>query len=250
MGQIGKFDTDSPALQKRVKAHDKYGTKELNDWIFSKLRLEDNSRILDIGCGFGKQSIAMLRAGCNVVAVDASEESIDALNKSASNEDLSSKLQTICSKFDDMLLPDVTFDYAVSSYAFYYSEDRLKVLTQIYDNLKVGGAFFICGPAYSNNQGMKSFLEKAGVVFGEGSAPFMEDEGPKLFQQVFGNIEKSYFENEVIFPTAEEVWNYWSSHNMFNASIEDKFKENLDRHFSSANEFKTTKVAMGLFSTK
>lgn len=250
MKQIGKFDTDSSSLQKRAKAHDKYSTKEINDWIFSKLKLGANSRVLDIGSGFGKQSIPLLRIGCNVVAVDASDASIDALNRCARAEGLSSKLQTICCKFDDMSLPYVPFDYAVSSYAFYHSKDKLKVLTQIYEKLKIGGAFFICGPANSNNQGMKSFLNKAGVVFGKGSAPFMEDEGPELFQQVFGNVEKSYFENEVIFPSAEEVWNYWSSHNIYDANIEDKFKENLALHFASANEFITTKVAVGLFAVK
>ncbi len=250
MGEIGKFDTDSTALHTRVKAHDKYGKRELNDWIFSRFSLENKPRVLDIGCGFGKQSLALLKEGCEVVAVDASDASIDALNHSAEAAGLSSGLQAICSKFDDMTLPEGTFDFAVSSYAFYYSQDRTKVLTQIYDRLKNGGAFFICGPAYRNNQGMKDFLKKAGVVFGEGSAPFMEDEGPELFQKVFGNVEKSYFENEVIFPSAEEVWNYWSSHNMFDATIEDKFKENLAAHFASATEFSTTKVAVGLYSIK
>jgi len=250
MGQIGKFDTDASALQKRVRSHDEFGSRELNDWIFTHLKLRPNLRVLDVGCGFGKQSIVMLREGCNVVAVDASDASIDVLNKKAIAEGLSSGLLTISSEFDDMVLPDVKFDCAVSSYAFYYSKDRLKVLSLIHEKLKVGGALFICGPAYSNNQGMKNLLKKAGVLFGEGSAPFMEDEGPELFQQVFGNVQKSYFENEIIFPNAEEVWKYWSSHNMFDATIENSFKANLDSHFSSADKFVTKKVAVGLLSFK
>ena len=250
MAKIGVFDTDAAALQKRVASHDKFGTRELNDWIFENLKFSPNDHALDLGCGFGKQSMLMLREGCNVVAVDASSESIDFLNKTATDEYLSEKLVTIKSEFDNLVLPDIEFDLAVSSYAFYYSIDYLKTLSLVHEKLKKGGALFICGPAYKNNQAMKVLLKKAGVVFGEGSAPFMEDEGPVLFKQVFGNVQKTYFENEVVFPNADEVWKYWSSHNMFDVNIEKSFKENIESHFNASDSFVTTKVAVGLLAIK
>jgi len=250
MAKIGAFDTDAAALQKRVASHDKFGTRELNDWIFENLKFCPDDNALDLGCGFGKQSMLMLRQGCNVVAVDASSQSIDLLTRKAMDEDLSDRLLTINCEFDALVLPDIEFDFAVSSYAFYYSKDYLRTLSLIHKKLKKGGALFICGPAYKNNQAMKALLKKAGVVFGEGSAPFMEDEGPVLFKQVFGNVQKTYFENEIVFPNAEEVWKYWSSHNMFDVNVEKSFKENIELHFNESDSFITTKVAVGLLAFK
>ena len=59
-----------------------------------------------------------------------------------------------------MKLPNLEYDYVISSYAFYYSKDSLKVLSLIYEKIKPGGTFFICGPAYTNNLGIKNFLKK------------------------------------------------------------------------------------------
>ena len=229
MPKIGNFDTDATALLQRVQSHDKFGTAELNDWIFSNMKVSEGSNVLDVGCGFGKQTMALLKNGCAVVSVDASEASIEQLQKSA--EQFTTKLVTIHSEFDSMLLPQIEFDYVVSAYAFYYSQDRDHVLSMVSEKMKKGSQIFICGPAFDNNQGMKDLLGKAGVTFGEGSAPFMEEDGPELFKKHFGNVEKLRFENVVRFPSADEVWRYWSSHNMFDSAIEDKFKHNLELHF-------------------
>jgi SAM-dependent methyltransferase len=248
MPQIGTFDTDTPALVQRVQSHKKFGTAELNDWIFENTNPVSGSKVLDLGCGFGKQTLAMLEKGCTVVAVDASKESLSQLEKSA--EEMTSALTTINSTFDDLIVPDIEFDCIISSYAFYYSQDAAAVLAKVSKKLKTGGTIFICGPAYRNNQGIKNLLMKVGVTFGEGSAPFMEKEGPQLFEHQFGNVETTYFENDIVFPNAEEVWKYWSSHNMFDASIENQFKSELAAHFEVNETFVTTKVAIGLRSTK
>tara|TARA_B110000238_G_C16096503_1_gene426341 strand:- start:212 stop:955 length:744 start_codon:yes stop_codon:yes gene_type:complete len=246
MPKIGQFDTDSDALVKRVSAHDVYGTSELNDWIFDTVGLSKGLNVLDLGCGFGKQTLAMLSMGCKVLAVDASLESLKLLRSKTSTD----KLTTIHSSFDHMELPDILFDTVISSYSFYYSENPKLVLENIYKKMKKTGKIFICGPSFQNNIGMKNLLKKVGINFGEGSAPFMENKAPILFDQVFGNVKKLVFKNSIKFPSADSVWNYWSSHNMFDASVEGVFKKELDEHFKVYNSFETTKIALGLLSVK
>mgnify|MGYP001332041257 CR=1 FL=1 len=246
MPQIGNFDTDSDALVRRVSAHTKYGNAELNDWIFSSIGLSGGLDVLDLGCGFGKQSLPMLSMGCKVTAVDASLESLEFLRSTGDGNNL----KIIHSNFDEVELPNTFFDAVVSSYAFYYSHDSELLLRKIFEKMKDGAKIFICGPSFQNNMGMKNLLKKIGVNFGEGSAPFMENEAPKLFEKVFGNVERLVFKNVISFPSAEAVWDYWSSHNMFNASVEENFKNELALHFSENDSFETTKVALGLLSTK
>ena len=247
MPKIGKFDTDYNALVKRVDAHTKYGNVELNDWIFDKLAIQNNDTILDIGCGFGKQSIPLIEKGYSVTAIDASKPAIDSLIAKTQ----SPKLNAIVSEFDNIdFLPNDYFDKVISSYAFYYSADRENLLSKIEDSMRANASIFICGPSRQNNLEMKGFLNSIGVEFEEGSAPFMDDIAPNLFEKTFGNVEISILENKLEFPSAENVWEYWSSHNMFDKSIEIKFREALSDHFKSNHNFVSTKVIKGIFSKK
>ena len=247
MPKIGEFDTDHDALVKRVDTHTKYGNVELNDWIFDKLDIQNNNNILDIGCGFGKQTIPLIEKGCSVTAIDASAPAIDSLMERVK----SPKLNSIVCEFDNIdFLPNDHFDKVISSYAFYYSIDRENLLTKIENSMRTNASIFICGPSRQNNLEIKKFLRDIGVEFGEGSAPFMDDIAPSLFEKKFGNVETTILENKLVFPSAEEVWNYWSSHNMFNKSIENKFQEALFGHFKSNQTFVLTKIIKGIFSIK
>ena len=246
MPKIGSFDTDSNALIKRVSAHTHYGNAELNDWIFSSIELTKDFTVLDLGCGFGKQTLPMLRLGCNVTAVDTSLTSLELLQSKADTKNF----KTIHSNFDDVELPNTLYDAVISSYAFYYCHNPELMLKKIYEKMKDGSKIFICGPSFQNNLGIKKLLQKVGVSFGEGSAPFMEKIAPKLFEKVFSNVKILKFKNVISFPSAHAVWSYWSSHNMFDASVEDNFKKEVGIHFSENDSFITTKVAFGLLSIK
>src|SRR5262245_35779015 len=48
-----------------------------------------NKDVLDIGCGFGNNSIALARLGANVTAVDISQVAIEKLNRKATELGLS-----------------------------------------------------------------------------------------------------------------------------------------------------------------
>lgn len=63
MGKIGNFDTDADALMKRIAAHDKFGENDLNAWVFDSAGIESGMRVLDLGCGTGKQTLELLEKG-------------------------------------------------------------------------------------------------------------------------------------------------------------------------------------------
>ena len=116
--------------------------------------------------------------------------------------------------------------------------------------MKKGARIFVCGPSKKNNTEMKNFLTKVGVQFGEGSAPVIENKLPQLFKKYFGNCEKIEATNTIEFPSENDVWKYWSSHNMFNKEIEKKFKKLISEYFESNEKFITTKVIRGVLSKK
>tara|TARA_Y100001951_G_scaffold3235_1_gene2197 strand:- start:609 stop:1181 length:573 start_codon:yes stop_codon:yes gene_type:complete len=55
---------------------------------------------LDLGCGAGRDSLALLRAGWEVVAIDQSADALEVLRVQA-GPSLSSKLTTRCQPFED-----------------------------------------------------------------------------------------------------------------------------------------------------
>ena len=247
MGKIGQFDKDFNALLTRVNTHKNFGSFDINKWIFSLLSIKKNDEVLDLGCGFGHQTFGLLKLDCKVTAIDANKDSLDYLQ----NHSNSPNLKTIHSEFDFLeKLPIDHFDSVISSYAFYYARDYNSLLNNVHQSMKKSSKIFICGPSRKNNMEMKSFLTKIGVDFGEGSAPFIEDELPRLFNKYFGNFRVIEAKNTIEFPSANDVWKYWSSHNMFNQEIETKFKKLSSEYFEKNDKFLTTKVIKGVIATK
>ena len=94
----------------------------LNSWI------KKNAEVLDLGCGYGNQTIPLIEKGCAVTAVDASSDALAALAKKVS----SNSLTIIESKFDDLDLSTIgPFDAVISSYAFYYCKDPKALVNAI-----------------------------------------------------------------------------------------------------------------------
>ena len=53
------FKEQVNSLETRIKIHDTYGSKNIDKWMLNKLNLKNKKSILDLGCGDGKQIIAI-----------------------------------------------------------------------------------------------------------------------------------------------------------------------------------------------
>jgi len=81
--------------------------------------LSENSKILDIGCGTGRQTLTLAKAAkSEITAMDNYQPFLDKINEKAKSEGLSN-IKTLCSTMDDMILPDDYFDLIWSEGAIY-----------------------------------------------------------------------------------------------------------------------------------
>ncbi len=254
----GQFNTDAKALNRRIVAHDKYGEKDINEWIFSNLDVARNMMILDLGCGTGKQTIPMAKAvgkDGRIVSVDISQEALNVLLEKATEENVSEQITTLCCSLDDIAihLENERFDRVLSSYSLYYAQNPENLVKTIWETLKTGGIFFFCGPAKDNNRELKSFhysLKGEPVPSESGGAAFMEKLGQRLVREVFRHVEVTMFENPLRFDSAEALYAYWSSYNLYENELDERFKVAAAEHFNRNSFFVTKKRVIGVKAVK
>ncbi len=82
--------------------------------------LPHNPRILDVGCGSGKQTLALARmAPCQITAVDVYDCFLDILNESVSRENLKGSITTMNASMFELPFEDEQFDLIWSEGSIY-----------------------------------------------------------------------------------------------------------------------------------
>jgi SAM-dependent methyltransferase len=252
----GRFDTDASALSRRIEAHRRFATRELEPWVLELVEPRPGMACLDLGCGTGKQTLALAESVGNagtVLAVDASTEALAALERTATSEALDSRIQTLASDFDLLSRRpcERRFDRAIGCYSLYYSRDPAPLIVKLHEVLVDEGILFACGPGLGNNEELQRFRTSlgGGTAGGDpidGPVEFMEHTAPALIAEAFGSVERFEFENPFSFDSPESLHRYWSSHNSFDPELGAAFLEAAESHFSREPRFVTVKRVIGL----
>jgi tellurite methyltransferase len=95
---------------------------------------------VDLGCGDGTETLALLARGWTVIAVDGAHESIARLRASVAPED-SRRLTTFVAPFHELQLPDADFVYAGLSLPFCDPREFGEVWRRISTALRPEGVF-------------------------------------------------------------------------------------------------------------
>jgi SAM-dependent methyltransferase len=249
---VSHLDTDAAALEARLRAHDRFAARDINGWILERVDPGPGERVLDVGCGTGKQALALARRAGAVVGLDVSAAALADADAAARRAGLSN-LRLVEGRMDSLaeaLAGERAFDAALSCFALYYADSPSDVLRAIRSRLVRGGRAFVCGPAPENNQAFVELCERVvpredQVNRNPSSLTFMDREGRALFHDVFDSVEVSTFENPVTFPSSGELLAYWRSYHLFSPRYEDAFRRAADDHFERAGAFTTVKVVRG-----
>ncbi len=108
----------------------------LFDDIESYARLDENARLLEVGCGTGQATIPMARRG---YAIDAVE--LGAQMAAIARQKLSAfpRANIICADFETLSLPGETYDLLLSATAFHWIDPAIR-FQKARDLLKPSGA--------------------------------------------------------------------------------------------------------------
>jgi tellurite methyltransferase len=156
---------------------------DIDIYLFDQLlkgRITPGMRILDAGCGTGRNLIYLLSNGYEVYAVDRSEEAIGAVQRLAMKlaPDWSNE-RTRVEAVEKMSFDDHYFDFIISNAVLHFAENEAhfqQIVHELWRVLKPGGLMFV---RLASSIGIETKVKALGderYELPDGSIRFLVDE--------------------------------------------------------------------------
>ncbi len=263
------YQETSQDLLTRIDIHEKYGARNIDEWNLDVLKPQPGHKILDVGCGAGKQCFLYsdyTHQKAEILGSDFSEELLDkARQKLAERGDpnITFQFQDFNQKFP---FDGATFDILSSAFAIYYASDLKFTFSEAHRVLKTGGRLFVTGPLPENKKMFYEIIQEASnqpIPPMPGSSRF-KGEIFETIKGIFRRTELLVFENPLTFPEVAPFITYvraslsedrklWTS--MFNNKDEyealiGKIEAVATRWFERDGKLVMAKVVGGILATK
>ncbi len=255
-------------LLKRIDIHSQYGSRNIDDWMLGIINLEKGMKILDVGCGAGKQCFSyhqFLEGEADITGGDVNLELLS--QAKMENEKRGTEMEFIELDFNKVFpMNGNLFDFESCCFAIYYAEDIPFTIHEMHRVLKPGGRLFTSGPMPENKQFFYEIIREAtGKVIPPmpGSSRY-SSQILAAMQATFSKVDVHIFENPLIFDRVDPFLAYtraslsedrklWSSFfetkddfEKIMQSITDVSKKRLDQD----GKLIMTKVVGGFIATK
>lgn len=265
--KIDYKETTSDLLA-RINIHEKYGTRNIDDWMIETLPLKEGMHILDVGCGAGKQCFSYfdtLHGRASIVGGDISDE----LLAKAREENKRRGTDIFFTELNfnkPFAFEDNSFDLASCSFAIYYAENIPFTIKEMHRVLKPGGYLFTTGPMPENKKVFYDIVKEAtGKVIPPmpGSSRY-STEILGAVKSLFSHTDLIIFENPLTFPEADpfliytraslsedrKLWtNFFDSKDEFE-TVMDKIRTVAENRIQKDGKIVMTKVVGGILAKK
>lgn len=248
-----KFDADTSALEERIAAN-KSTLYNLEEWILGRISLHPEMRILDLGCGTGKQMFYLqkqLSQSSEILGADISPEAVEYVNIKAKEQSFGNISAVQCA-LDDVVskLQGSRFDLIMSTYAIYYSTDLPFLLSSLSSLMKPGAQLFVCGPGNGTNKELYSWVnEYAEKDLHKTTNDFISQEKIEEIANGYSSFEVTRLPNKVIFTSPEAVISWWTNHNSYVPQLHSQVSQALDDLFTKEKNFALSKNVLGVSFT-
>jgi DNA-binding transcriptional MerR regulator/precorrin-6B methylase 2 len=251
---------DSSNLTKRISIHDKFSTNKIgwHKWVFDKIKLLPNMRVLEIGCGDGSlwaRNIHSLPDGCNITLTDVSEGMI----KDAKNnlKEFGDKFQFEVLDANEINFEDESFDLVIANHVLFYIKNRDKVFSQIKRILKNNG-YFYCSTVGETHmkeleQLIKGFNKELVMCENNMEEDFTLESGKNQLEKWFKEVKQYNYEDELIVTEVEPLAQYvYSTHGNVKEILEGRyldFEDYIKKEIDKEGKIHISK-STGLFQCK
>jgi len=265
--KIDYIETTSDLIS-RINIHDKYGAKDIDQWMLDTLDLNKGIKILDAACGSGKQCesfFTTLDGECDITGGDVSQELLDKAKQLSAENNY--RINFVPLDFNTRFnYDDNTFDLISCCFAIYYAEDIPFTIREMHRVLKPGGRLFTTGPMPQNKLEFYDIIQEATgktIPPMPGSSRY-DSEILGAMKNTFSKVEVNIFENPLTFPKAEpfleytraslsedrRLWgNFFSEKESF-IDVMNAITEVAEKRIKDDGKIVMTKVVGGFVATK
>jgi ubiquinone/menaquinone biosynthesis C-methylase UbiE len=249
--------TQSELLEQRIAENVSSQEVDLAVWIFERLRVRPGDQVLELCCGTGGQTLALLdRVGDEgrVVALDISRAALDSLTSKAGAmigkrlTCVEASLENFASSLGRSGVQQGGLDLIFCAYGLYYSSDAQRTLREARSLLKPEGRIVVVGPFGPNNKPLFDLVRASGVAIDEpvvfSSEWFMLQTVLPWGARNFESISVHTLVNPVRWTTPERVVNYWQSTTFYDAERRSDFERLVQSHFAGRPVFVNEKWVM------
>lgn len=223
--------TDSVALDQRIASYAKFASRDINEVLLRGLVHFDllaPLKILDLGCGTGKQTLWLARnfPNAQICAVDLSPEALAQIDAQQLPN-----VRTILGSYDDPALQkqvlDQGYDVIVSFFSLYYAGEFEKWLMGLRTVLNPSGRMILVGYSHRNNAEIVDLAKQCGGVQNEVNDFVSSAE----LERVFGlpNVQIEHFVNQMNFADYDSFEGYYSSYGLYDSKIDQHVKSEFQR---------------------
>tara|TARA_B100001059_G_scaffold236772_2_gene290156 strand:- start:19779 stop:20567 length:789 start_codon:yes stop_codon:yes gene_type:complete len=222
-------------LQFRLYFNKKYQSKNLHKWFESKVRIKKNFKILDVGCGTGKQSVYFKKKINNsgqLFSFDKSIKSIIQLKKKigSRNSKIFSADMNEIEKINKNFFEFEKFDLISSVYSIYYARKPLKLIKFLLSKLDKNGKLLLLVPMRPNK--ITEIAEKFYKL------PTKVTESLVIFKKIINyftkqkyNIRVRYFRSKIRVNNIEDVIKFYKSTTFFKKKYEKTISKFIKKKF-------------------
>ncbi|HPS41650.1 MAG TPA: methyltransferase domain-containing protein [Anaerolineaceae bacterium] len=206
------FQETTKDLAVRIDIHSKFGARDIDAWMLDLIQLPAGAKILDVGCGSGKQCFLYhdrLNGQADITGGDVSQELLNQAREANEQKKTGIKFDTL--DFNSPFsYPDNTFDFLSCCFAIYYAENIPFTIEQMHRVTKPGGRLFTTGPMPQNKQVFYEIIKEATqrpIPLMPGSSRY-STEIYSTIASLYSGIELHIFENPLTFDSVEPYMAY------------------------------------------
>lgn len=199
-------------LLTRIDIHQQYGSRDIDAWMLEVLALQPGTRILDVGCGAGKQCFAFwdhLHGKADITGGDVSEELL-ATARSANARTGNAVRFTELDFNRRFPFDDASFDLLSCCFAIYYAENAAFTIGEMRRVLRTGGRLFTTGPMPENKRLFYDLIREATgrpIPPMPGSSRYASEIRDEIGRR-FSRVDVHVFENPLTFESVEPFLAY------------------------------------------
>lgn len=255
-------------LLKRIDIHTKFGSRDIDEWMLELLPLRPGVKILDVGCGAGKQCFsyhAHLKGQAEIIGADVDQDLLNQARQENKKRGANVKFKEL--DFNKPFTEDTNhYDLVSCCFAIYYADDIPFTIREMHRVIRPGGVLFTSGPMRNNKQLFYDIIQEATgkpIPPMPGSSRY-DSEIYAEIQSRFARVELHIFENPLTFDTVEPFIEYTRAslsedRKLWKSFFQDKadfykimtlIEETAKRRLQQDGKLVMTKVVGGILATK